>query len=271
MDVTVTRWWWIRHAPVTDDGGCFYGQKDVPAYTGDTPVYRALAAALPPDAVWVSSHLQRTHQTAAAIGNAGYALPEVAQYEDLAEQHFGDWQGRPRAPAYEKYGSFHGFWMNLLEEAPPNGESFRDLRNRVGGGRPPVGQPSRPGHRRCRPRRHDPGRPRQRPRSAVAAGPQLHHRQQLAHPDGPDRGAGPRPPLGRQPAERPRRERGAGVAGRSGFRRFWPTHAACLRILNVVTLGRHPAGIAGEGLNPPIRPGASLLRDPGGRGEHHDK
>ena len=132
MDVTVTRWWWIRHAPVTDDGGCFYGQKDVPADTGDTPVYRALAAALPPGAVWVSSHLQRTHQTAAAIGNAGYALPEVAQYEDLAEQHFGDWQGRPRAPAYEKYGSFHGFWMNLLEEAPPNGESFRDLRNRVG-------------------------------------------------------------------------------------------------------------------------------------------
>ena len=132
MDVTVTRWWWIRHAPVTDDGGCFYGQKDVPAWTGDTPVYRALAAALPPDAVWVASHLQRTHQTVAAIGAAGYPLPEVEHHRDLAEQHFGDWQDTPRAPTYEKYGGFHGFWMSVLDEAPPNGESFSDLRRRVG-------------------------------------------------------------------------------------------------------------------------------------------
>ncbi len=132
MSVTVTRWWWVRHAPVTDDGGCFYGQQDMAADTGDTPAYRALAAALPTDAVWVASHLQRTHQTAAAIGAAGYPLPEIAQHADLAEQHFGDWQGRPRAPAYEKYGSFHGFWMTLLDEAPPNGESFADLRHRVG-------------------------------------------------------------------------------------------------------------------------------------------
>ena len=133
MSVTVTRWWWIRHAPVTDDGGCFYGQMDLEAWTGDTAVYQALAEALPPDAVWVSSHLRRTHQTAAAIGRAGYPLPEVEHHRDLAEQHFGDWQGTPRAPAYEKYGGFYGFWMSVLETAPPNGESFRDLRNRIGG------------------------------------------------------------------------------------------------------------------------------------------
>ena len=132
MDVTVTRWWWVRHAPVTDDGGCFYGQKDVAAWTGDTPVYRALAAALPPDAVWVASHLQRTHQTVAAIGAAGYPLPEVEHRRDLAEQHFGDWQDTPRAQAYEKFGGFHGFWMSVLDKAPPNGESFSDLRRRVG-------------------------------------------------------------------------------------------------------------------------------------------
>ncbi len=133
MSVTVTRWWWIRHAPVIDDGGCFYGQEDLEANTGDMAAHRALAEVLPLDAVWVSSHLQRTHQTAAAIGEAGYPLPEVEHHRDLAEQHFGDWQGTPRAPAYEKYGGFYGFWLSVLDTAPPNGESFSDLRSRVGG------------------------------------------------------------------------------------------------------------------------------------------
>ncbi|MCY3828658.1 MAG: histidine phosphatase family protein [Rhodospirillaceae bacterium] len=132
MSVTVTRWWWIRHAPVIDDGGCFYGQADLEADTGDMAAHRALAEALPPDAVWVSSHLRRARQTAAAIGEAGYPLPEVQAHRDLAEQHFGDWQGTPRQPAYKKYGGFHGFWMSVLDNAPPNGESFADLRRRVG-------------------------------------------------------------------------------------------------------------------------------------------
>lgn len=132
MSVTVTRWWWIRHAPVIDDGGCFYGQADLAADTGDIAAHRALAEALPPDAVWVSSHLRRTRQTAAAIGAAGYPLPEVTPHRDLAEQHFGDWQGEPRAPFYEKYGGFRDFWMSVLDRAPPNGESFGDLRIRIG-------------------------------------------------------------------------------------------------------------------------------------------
>ena len=133
MAVNVTRWWWIRHAPVTDDGGRFYGQRDLAAdTTGDPRVYRALAAALPQDAVWVASHLRRTHQTAAAIGAAGYPLPEVEHHRELAEQHFGDWQDRPRQPAYDEHGGFYGFWRTLLDEAPPGGESFRDLRRRVG-------------------------------------------------------------------------------------------------------------------------------------------
>jgi len=132
MSETVTRWWWIRHAPVTTDGGRFYGQKDMPADTTiDAHVYDSLAAALPKDAVWVASHLQRTHQTASAIGDAGYPLPALDHYEDLAEQHFGDWQGKPRAPVYEEYGGMHGFWMTLLDQRPANGESFGDLRSRV--------------------------------------------------------------------------------------------------------------------------------------------
>ena len=86
MSVTVTRWWWIRHAPVTDDGGCFYGQMDLEADTGDTAAHRALAKVLPPDAVWLSSHLRRTRQTAAAIGEAGYPLPEVERSRHRAAE-----------------------------------------------------------------------------------------------------------------------------------------------------------------------------------------
>ena len=61
-----TRWWWVRHAPVPD-GGRIYGQKDLPCDCSDAPVFTAVAAMLPRDAVWVTSHLQRTTQTAAAI------------------------------------------------------------------------------------------------------------------------------------------------------------------------------------------------------------
>lgn len=133
MPETVTRWWWIRHAPVTTDNGCFYGQMDMPADTGDRYAYDALASVLPRKAIWVASHLQRTHQTAAAIGAAGYPLPEIDHHEGLAEQHFGDWQGKSRAPVYEEFGGMRGFWSTLIETAPANGESFVQLRKRVDG------------------------------------------------------------------------------------------------------------------------------------------
>ena len=57
-----TRWWWIRHAPVTTDGGRVYGQRDLPADTSNARAFEGLAAAMPRRAVWVTSHLQRTDQ-----------------------------------------------------------------------------------------------------------------------------------------------------------------------------------------------------------------
>ncbi|MBA1566681.1 phosphoglycerate mutase family protein, partial [Klebsiella pneumoniae] len=63
-NVTVTRWWWIRHAPVRSDGGNIYGQEDIDCDTGDVEVFEAVAKMLPRDAVWYSSNLKRTHQTA---------------------------------------------------------------------------------------------------------------------------------------------------------------------------------------------------------------
>ena len=62
--ITITRWWWVRHAPVTVLGGRIYGQDDPPADCDDATLFATLAQLLPAEAVWVTSQLQRTHQTA---------------------------------------------------------------------------------------------------------------------------------------------------------------------------------------------------------------
>jgi alpha-ribazole phosphatase len=126
-----TRWWWIRHAPVTVDGGRVYGQRDLPADTSNAAAFAALAGALPHQAVWVTSHLQRTHQTARAIAAAGADFSEPAVEPGLAEQHFGDWQGEIRAEVYARHGDPHSLWLVPPRVRAPNGESFADLCARV--------------------------------------------------------------------------------------------------------------------------------------------
>jgi hypothetical protein len=69
--VVATRWWWVRHAPVREDGGCIYGQKDLGCDTSDRVVFEAVGKILPRDAVWFASNLKRTHQTADAIWGRG--------------------------------------------------------------------------------------------------------------------------------------------------------------------------------------------------------
>src|SRR3954452_18882198 len=99
--VVATRWWWVRHAPVREDGGCIYGQTDIGCDTSDGVVFGAVGRILPRNATWFASNLKRTHQTAAAIWAAGFPRPDHLQQEpDLAEQHLGAWQGLNRAAFY---------------------------------------------------------------------------------------------------------------------------------------------------------------------------
>lgn len=128
----VTRWWWIRHAPVRTDGGRLYGQRDLPADTSDEAAFRMLAAGLPQDALWITSQLQRTHQTAAAIFAAGLGGVTPLVVEDFIEQGFGDWQGQPRAELFADSLKWPGYWMAPVHEAPPGGESFVQVTDRVG-------------------------------------------------------------------------------------------------------------------------------------------
>jgi len=130
-----TRWWWIRHAPVPD-GGRIYGQSDLDCDCTDAEIFGVLARELPHDAVWVTSNLARTHQTAAAIlaaavdGRHGATKPIAIP--DLAEQHLGSWQGMERKPFYaERKVGTHTLWFGPANERPPGGESFVDLVERV--------------------------------------------------------------------------------------------------------------------------------------------
>src|SRR5947209_6560238 len=41
--VVITRWWWVRHAPVRSDGGNIYGQQDIACDCGDLEVFMAVA------------------------------------------------------------------------------------------------------------------------------------------------------------------------------------------------------------------------------------
>jgi alpha-ribazole phosphatase len=134
MAATVTRWWWIRHAPVTGHGGCIYGQEDYPADLSDTAAFVALAALLPADPVWVTSHLRRTRDTAAAILAAGTpaGAPACLIEPDIAEQHVGRWHGL----THNELDAVRGvepdaFALWPASERPPDGESFLDVMARV--------------------------------------------------------------------------------------------------------------------------------------------
>lgn len=133
----ITRWWWIRHAPVTTAGGKLYGQRDMPADTSESAVepevFSGLASALPQPATWITTHLQRTHQTAEAIAAAGHKVPQRQIERDFVEQHFGDWQGRSWDELSDENGdALHKFWIAPAHHAPPGGESFNDVLARVG-------------------------------------------------------------------------------------------------------------------------------------------
>ena len=129
-----TRWWWVRHAPVTANDGRLYGASDPPAELDDEDAFAALAAALPAGAVWVTSHLRRARETAAAIRARGLDGAAPIVEPALGEQCFGDWQGmRYDAVAGLAGKPRHRFWFTMPDHRPPAGESFLDVMARVSG------------------------------------------------------------------------------------------------------------------------------------------
>ena len=132
--MTDTRWWWVRHAPVTCNQGRMYGASDPDADIDDPDAYAGLAGFLPAGAQWVTSHLSRARETARAIAAAGLYIGAPLVEPAFGEQNFGDWQGN----RYEDIPALaaphlHQFWFTTVDHAPPGGESFNQVMARVSG------------------------------------------------------------------------------------------------------------------------------------------
>jgi len=124
----------VGHAPVVGQEGRLYGSLDVACDCGDEQVFQTLAARLPVNAVWVTTPLKRTRETAAALARHHPAPPGDFQVEPLlVEQDFGPWQGLTYTELAADQGeAWQRFWLAPAMETPPGGESFAALVRRVG-------------------------------------------------------------------------------------------------------------------------------------------
>jgi len=134
----ITRFWLIRHALVEQNARMkLYGSLDVPlcpeSLVAQVPMYEALAARLPRDAVWVTTPLSRTQRTAQAIQEAGYPVTEWSVEPGLIEQSMGDYHGLRHHELPERLiMPAHPFWPMAADEVPPGGESMVQVLERVG-------------------------------------------------------------------------------------------------------------------------------------------
>jgi alpha-ribazole phosphatase len=119
---TLTRWFWVRHAPAIDPEGRLYGQRDVACDCSDAAAFAGLARLLPKDAFWLATPLSRTTKTAAAIRAAGLDAPEPVIEPLLMEQNFGEWQGQIRSEVTK-----HRLWIAAPYTQAPGGESFVEV------------------------------------------------------------------------------------------------------------------------------------------------
>ena len=129
---TITRWHFVRHAPVAGAQSLLYATHDEPADCSDAAAFAALARRLPREALLVTSGLRRTEATADAIIAAGWNPRERLVDERFAEQHYGRWHGAS-AEAFEtlRPARRHKFWFTTADDRPPEGESFADVAARV--------------------------------------------------------------------------------------------------------------------------------------------
>ncbi|MEM8576425.1 MAG: histidine phosphatase family protein [Pseudomonadota bacterium] len=117
-------WHWVRHGPTHQK--TFVGWRDVPADLSDTDLVARVSAALPQDALVVSSDLLRAVQTGDAIAGDRARLPHVT---GLRELNFGAWDGKHFTQIPEAEG--RAYWERPGHTAPPGGESWNDAAARV--------------------------------------------------------------------------------------------------------------------------------------------
>ncbi|NVJ91295.1 MAG: histidine phosphatase family protein [Methylocystaceae bacterium] len=131
MTVSITKFWWVRHAPVKAMmPGRIYGQRDVGCNLKDVDSLKAVAEKLPEEALWVTSTLSRTKKTAKAIAEQRDWVVKPLAYKELMEQNFGLWQSKTWDELDEDPDA-NAFWQDPAGMCPPDGESFEQLCRRV--------------------------------------------------------------------------------------------------------------------------------------------
>jgi len=127
-----TRWWWVRHAPVRAPPGTIAGRGEFPADLSDAASLAGLAARLPRGAVWLTTPLARSAQTARALQAALGDTAPLRTEPDLLEQDFGVWTGHTHDGLWGGGDpAVATFWQDPAANAPPGGESFAALCWRV--------------------------------------------------------------------------------------------------------------------------------------------
>jgi alpha-ribazole phosphatase len=129
-----TEWWLVRHAPTINPDKMVYGSLDLDVELPPTETFEALSEMLPIEPVWMISNLSRTRKTLDRILAArGTILDEVSDdihiEPHFAEQHFGEWEGRPSAEVWAEIRDAKKSWP--ADITPPGGENFSQVAARV--------------------------------------------------------------------------------------------------------------------------------------------
>jgi broad specificity phosphatase PhoE len=121
----VTRLWLIRHGPT--HAKTMVGWSDIPADLSDKAALERLRNHLP-DAPVVSSDLVRATATADAL----HPKTRLPHDHNLREIHFGDWELKTFSDVEaEDPDTIRAYWETPGTVAPPNGESWNAVRQRV--------------------------------------------------------------------------------------------------------------------------------------------
>lgn len=114
--------WWIRHLPIAETGR-YIGQTDVPAIMELEPAN--FPVSLPDGAAWVASPLLRAKQTAHwLMKSVGATTFDLAIADELAEQHFGVWEGKTYDEVWQIEQKNTMDWASPAMVKPEGGESF---------------------------------------------------------------------------------------------------------------------------------------------------
>lgn len=122
----MTKVWFVRHGPTHQKA--MVGWSNIPADLSDIEALARLSVHLPRVPI-VSSDLSRAAETANALQQDRLRLVDEP---DLRELNFGDWEMRSGKELYEvEPVATRAFWDDPENNAPPGGESWRDLEARV--------------------------------------------------------------------------------------------------------------------------------------------